>query len=101
MDSALEDARLWGLDLETEDLESGGETGIWVDNVAAFDAFLAVSTQWSMTAGLDGRLIALGLDYTGVKAGLKLAGIKVDPDLWAAIRIIETGARDAMNGNAG
>jgi len=100
MDSALEDARLWGLDLTGEDLEGGGEMAVWVENVTAFETFLAVSTQWRSSATADGHMMTLGLDYTGVEAGLKLAGLKISPELWTEVRIIEAGARDAMNGNA-
>ena len=41
----------------------------------------------------------LGLDYTAVRAGFDLAGVKITPDLWAEVQLIEAGARDAMNGD--
>jgi hypothetical protein len=46
----------------------------------------------------DGSLRATGLDYGGVKAGLKMSGIKMKPGLWAELRVIERAARAEMNG---
>jgi len=73
------------------------EEGVWAENVAAVEAFLCVSTQWRMAAGQAG-MIALGLDYTGAKAGLDLAGIAVTPDLWCRIQAVEFGALAGLNG---
>lgn len=39
----------------------------------------------------------MGLDYDGCRAGLKLAGVRVKPDLWADIQVIERGAIAALN----
>ena len=44
-----------------------------------------------------GAMVALGLDYAGAEAGLRLAGIEADPVLWGEIRQIEAGAVAAMN----
>lgn len=63
----------------------------------ALKAFLTVSTQWRRIALAPGPVMTLGLDYAGVKAGLKLAGIKMKPDLWAQVQVIEQGARAALN----
>ncbi len=59
-------------------------------------AFLAIASQWRMVAGM-GAMVALGLDYAGAEAGLRLAGIEADPVLWGEIRQIEAGAVAAMN----
>ena len=76
-------------------------TGVWPDHADAMRAFLVVSTQWRMASlalGMaGGRLIAIGLDYGGVRAGLELAEIAVTPGLWASLRQIEAGAVTAMN----
>jgi len=61
-------------------------------------AYLEVHTQWRVVARAEGGLYAVGLDYAGVQAGLKLAGVKVTKGLWADLRMIEIGARDAKNG---
>lgn len=58
-------------------------------------AFLAVQTQWQRVATMKG-LFATGLDYAGVEAGLRLAGITVTPEVWAQVQQIETGAVTAM-----
>lgn len=96
-EAAIEDARLWGLDLNETDITPADDGGVWCDNQRAVEAFLAVTTQWHMIGTADGRLVATGLDYAGVRAGLDLAGIEVTPDLWPEIRVIEAGAMEAMN----
>ena len=73
--------------------------GVWPENVAAVAAFLAVSSQWRLAPRGDGAVV-IGLDYAGAAAGLELAGLRVTPDLWAAIRVIEVAAVDEMNGRA-
>lgn len=47
-----------------------------------------------------GRPVFLGLDHTAAEAGLRLAGIEVTPELWADIRTVEEGAKEALNGEA-
>jgi hypothetical protein len=99
-DDALGDAKLLGLDFSASDLLPGQEGKVWEDHVPALEAFLSVSTQWQLTGLADGKIFAAGLDYGGVKKGLKMAGIKMTRRLWAELRMIEFGARRAMNGNA-
>lgn len=41
-------------------------------------------------------LIVLGLDYTAARAGLRAAGIRVTPALWADLQALEIAARDAL-----
>lgn len=41
----------------------------------------------------------IALDYTAAKAGLKLAGIKVKPNVWADLQTIELAALKAMREN--
>lgn len=67
--------------------------GVWPDNAPAVTAFLRVARQWRVYP--NGRVG--GLDYTAAEAGLRLAGITVDPDLWAGIQLVESGAVAAMN----
>jgi hypothetical protein len=93
-DDAMADARLWGLDLDPVEIDEADE-GIWPENVPAVVAFLAVQTQWRVAAGAA-RLHYIGLDYAGVAAGLTAANINVTPELWADIRLIEMGARAAL-----
>lgn len=96
-DGALEDARHLGIDLSPEDLRAEPGAGVWPENVAAVKAFLAVATQWRFRPLGEGRSLATGLDYTAARAGLEMDGIKVTPDLWSKIRVIEAGAVVAMN----
>ena len=39
----------------------------------------------------------VGLDYSGVRAGLRGAGLKLTPDQWSEMQMIETGALNALN----
>lgn len=39
----------------------------------------------------------IGLDYGAVKDGFELSGLEVTPELWADLRLIESGARDELN----
>ena len=61
-------------------------------------AFLAVSTQWRRIGRADGSVFTQGLDYSGARDGLALAGIDVTPEIWSQVRFIELGAKDALNG---
>ncbi len=94
----MSDARQLGLDLQAADLEPDGADGVWPENKQALEAFLAVQSQWRTVCRPDGSLIATGLDYCGVKVGLKMAGIKLKPEGWAELRVIERAARAEMNG---
>jgi hypothetical protein len=74
--------------------------GIWSDNAAAVDAFLAVDTQWRMIPVFTNKgvfMCAAGLDYAGVRAGLAAAGIALTPEQWNDLRVIEGEAVAALN----
>lgn len=71
---------------------------VWPENRAAVDAFLAVASQWRAIARPDGSVYWQGLDYAGVAAGLRGAGIKATPALWGDLRVMEAAARDRLNG---
>lgn len=92
-DDAASDAVLFGF----SGFEDGPaeDEGLWADHQSAFLAFLSVCTQWRVVASETG-LIHTGLDYAAADAGLKRAGIETTPDLWADLRIIETGALAAL-----
>lgn len=78
------------------------QSGLWPENIEAVDAFLKASTQWRVTAlslGLaPGRLVYIGLDYAGARAGMEAAGILLTPKLWHGVRIMEVAALEALNG---
>ena len=42
-------------------------------------------------------MVILGLDYAGAEAGLRLAGIDADPELWGQLRVVEQAVKTAMN----
>lgn len=75
--------------------------GLWPDNVEAFEAFLAVSSQWRTSQSGGGmaptHTVYVGLDYSGVRIGLAELGIETTPHLWRSLRIIEAAARDTLN----
>lgn len=96
MDEAQDDARRFGFALVLP-ADPGGGIGIWEEFVPALSVFLAVDTQWRVAAGEMGAMRVIGLDYTAARAGLELAGMTADPDAWADVRVIESGAVEAMN----
>ncbi|MEA3265208.1 MAG: DUF1799 domain-containing protein [Pseudomonadota bacterium] len=75
------------------------EFEVWPENWDTVVAFEVVSTQWRGPAFMaDGRAYWQGLDYTGVEAGLRLAGIAATPDLFVGLRLMEAAARNQLNG---
>lgn len=70
--------------------------GLWAEHLGPARAFLAVDTQWRVASGGFGMAV-IGLDYTAVRIGLRAQAIALDPDGWAALRLIEAGAIEAMN----
>ncbi len=88
------DARVLGLVLEGFD-EEDEDDGIWPENEAALTAFLRVQTQWRWISPGDGRSHRVGLDYPGVKEALRWAKIKVTPDLFGELQLIEVGVINA------
>jgi hypothetical protein len=74
------------------------EEGVWPENVAAVEAFLAGATQWRRVGLPDGSVQTTGLDYGGVRAALDALGIAVTAGLWGDLQLIESGALAALNG---
>nr|WP_269724455.1 DUF1799 domain-containing protein [Roseovarius sp. TM1035] len=75
---------------------SGPGSGVWPHNVPAVRAFLAVCNQWrTVSAGLAGFRV-VGLDYTAARAGLRMSGVRITPELWAEVQVIEGAAVAAM-----
>jgi hypothetical protein len=65
---------------------------IWPENWPAWQAFMAVQTQWATSmAGLT------GLDYARVRHGLRMAGIKPTKEMFENLRLIEGAALEALN----
>jgi hypothetical protein len=74
-----------------------GEDGLWPENVAAVEAFLAGATQWRRVALADGGMWTVGLDYGGVRVALDALCIPVTAELWGDLQLIESGALAALN----
>ena len=72
------------------------EDGIWADHVTPFNAFLTVQTQWRVAVAPMGDVLMTGLDYSGVEAGLRQAGIDLTPAQFADLQMIERGAIEAL-----
>ena len=80
--------------------EEPGEVAIWDAHLPAWKAWCAVSGQMRTQAlsTMDGaRIVWLGLDYAGARAGLDLAGIGVSPEIWDEVRTIEGAAIEELN----
>ncbi len=71
---------------------------MWPENVGAVTAFLSVASQWRMLGSAAGGFIAIGLDYQGVRAGFALARVRMTPELWTGVQLVEAGAVAALNG---
>ena len=61
---------------------------------------MLVCWQWRSVQRDTGPLW-LGLDYAAVAAGLALSGTQITPGTWDEVRLIEMGAREALNGIEG
>lgn len=105
-DEAIRDARAYGF--SEDDLDGlrralsgdGAGGGVWPENVAVVEAFLAVATQWRTAprpAGFGSGAYWVGLDYSAVRVGLEASGIVITPRLWGRLMIMEDAAVAALN----
>lgn len=74
--------------------ESGNPVGgdvfrVYPENTAAARLFYASATQWQRNP-MTGEL--WGLNYAGVEAAARLAGIEATPELFGDLQLIEQGA---------
>jgi hypothetical protein len=115
-DSAVADARLMGAGEEQIEAlivwqnhqdglgdDRGAFNGVWPEHVSAFTAFLAAATQWRTTLSqFNDRLVTrfTGLDYAGASVAWLARGIDVAGEVFDQLTILETAARDALNGVA-
>jgi hypothetical protein len=76
-------------------LVSPDDGELWPQNLPALRAFIAVSNQWRVAAGMTG-IIYTSLDYAAAESGLRLAGITMTPDLWSDVQQFEAGALQGM-----
>lgn len=85
---------------QIEELKATGAKaafGVWRENWPSLAAFLECDTQWRCAASMEG-LVFIGLDYAGAQAGLKAAGLEIDPQRWSDIRTMEAEAIRILNG---
>ncbi|WP_425099133.1 DUF1799 domain-containing protein [Tropicibacter sp. S64] len=75
------------------------QDGLWAEHIPAVEAYLAIGSQWRTLPQFGAPPRWLGLDYTAAEAGLRLAGFAMTPELWAEVRLIEQGAKAALNGD--
>lgn len=54
--------------------------------------FLRICGQWRMS----GQGVVIGLDYTAMEAGLRMAGITPSDEMFAQLQLIEGGAMSGM-----
>lgn len=76
------------------------EIGIWPENWPIVSAFAQICGQWrvvSLSTMAEARLSYLGLDYAGVRAGLICARVRITPEIWDGIRIMEAAMRRELN----
>ncbi|WP_272941960.1 DUF1799 domain-containing protein [Oceanicola sp. S124] len=69
---------------------------IWSAHLPALQTFLAICTQWRVAIGMSG-MVTVGLDYASAEAGLRLSGDVPPPSVWSDLRLIESGALEALN----
>lgn len=92
-------AKAFGLVIE-EGLLLEEDFFLWPENVAAFNFWLSVQTQWKWTsvpAGMGGtRAWRTGLDYQGVDVCLRYLDAKKKDKRWyfGAVRAMERAALD-------
>lgn len=81
---------MWGLTVEEA---SGPPVGIWPDNIAAVNVFVAMSTQWR--TGFNGPT---GLDYNALPVVMRMIGVpqKDRADAFDGVRTMEDAALEVM-----
>ena len=97
----LDDLAAWGapqdiIDAKRASKEIDKDFPVWAENWDVTIAFLNSTTQWRVAEVMSGLRI-IGFDYAGVKAGLKLAGIKLKSDQWSDLQVMERAALQALN----
>lgn len=69
---------------------------MWPENWEALELFLALQTQWRVTATMAG-LYYVGLDYSAAEALLRVRRAKNRPQLVADLQVIEYAALKGLN----
>ncbi len=82
----IEGAEAWLEKQETEPF------AVLPENARAVELFLLSSTQWRFVEGWEA-----GLEYSGVEAAARLAGIPMTAELFADIRIMEAAAVETIH----
>lgn len=85
-----------GVMLTDEEMDEEDVFEIWDINVAAFEVFRALDTQWhcvALSTMSAARLVRTGLDYTAVEIVMRRQGLP--DDQFALIQAMEQAALDA------
>lgn len=98
-DEDQSDCELLGIPLDDLGPDPDQGLGVWAENVEAVQAFLDVTTQFTRLAMPDGTFRVTGLNYPGAQAAWAMAGLKITPDLFAQVQMIERGALAEWSGN--
>jgi hypothetical protein len=69
---------------------------VWPENWKALELFLALQTQWRVTATMAG-IFYVGLDYSAAEALLRARRAKNRAQLLADLRVIEYAALKGLN----
>ena len=79
---------------ETQD----ASLGVWPENWQALQVFLAMGTQWKVSAGMNG-MIWTGLDYIALPIVEARMGVRraASAELFTRLRIMESAARQELN----
>ncbi|MCW5723440.1 MAG: DUF1799 domain-containing protein [Maricaulaceae bacterium] len=81
----------------------GGGFQVHPANAAAVRLFMRVQTQWrgvALSTMTKATLIRTGLDYDGVAAAARLARIRLDPDGFDRLQVMEMEALTAFGEEA-
>lgn len=91
------DCAALGIPVDALTAEADHHEGVWPEHVEAVAAFLVVREQWRVIPRWGAPPIYQALDYTACEATWRMAGIEMTPELFADLRLVEAGARAALN----
>ena len=102
-DHTLEDLQVLGAPAEAirewktqfDQQEENTSMTLPADCRPAVQAFFACATQWNRLVAGD-RLLATGLNYAGVREALRFLRIRVTPELFRDLQLMEGAALEAM-----
>ena len=85
------------IEVAVELRQEDGSLWIWPENWDIVMAFCTISSQWRTESLGEGRVLFVGLDYTGAKVGLDQAGMSLGVEQWQGVQVMEAAAMRALN----